>query len=200
MKRTFLFLIVTVLPAAAQRQWGPAPVRATGAFGLGFSAPVNPAATRLDIGWGLNGGVGVTNDYVGVLFDATFADFGITHDALLRQGARSGSQKYWALTVDPMFHVNERGPVDFYVIGGGGLYGQITNYRASADAFGQNLRRYDLTYSNQILKPGVNAGAGFSFRVGDYYNLKIFAEARFHHMFVGPSGVSFIPVTIGVRF
>jgi hypothetical protein len=167
---------------------------------VGFSTPINPAATRLDVGWGLNGGVGITNNYVGVLFDATFAGFGINRDALLLRGARNGGQKYWALTVDPMFHVNERGPVDFYVIGGGGLYGQITNFRASADAFGQSAQRFDLSYSNQILKPGVNGGAGFAFRIGDYYNLKIFAEARFHHMFVGPSGVSFIPVTIGVRF
>jgi len=31
----------------------------------------------------------VTNDYVGIMFDGMFTDFGITHDALVRQGARA---------------------------------------------------------------------------------------------------------------
>jgi hypothetical protein len=201
MKRSLFFLIVAVLPAPAQwRQWGPSPVRPTGFFGVGVSAPVNPAASHLDAGWNLAGGVGVTNDYVGIMFDGMFTDFGITHDALVRQGARSGSQRFWALTVDPIFHVNERGPIDFYVTGGGGLYSQITQYRAPSASFGQSSRRYDLISSDHIYKPGVNAGAGFSFSFGDYSNLKIFAEARYHHIFTGGSGASLIPVTVGVRF
>jgi hypothetical protein len=28
----------------------------------------------------------------------------------------------------------------------------------------------------------------------------LFAEARYHRMFIGPSDVSLIPVTVGVRF
>src|SRR5262249_48701253 len=119
MKRSLLFLIATVIPASAQwAQWGPSDVRPTGWFGVGASAPVNPAARQLDAGWNIAGGVGLTNDFVGVNFDAMFTDFGINSDSLLRQGARNGSQKYWALTVDPIFHVNERGPVDFYVTAG----------------------------------------------------------------------------------
>jgi len=201
MKRSLFFLFVTILPASAQwRQWGPSAARPTGFFGVGVSAPVNPTATQLDTGWNLAGGIGVTNEYVGIMLDGMFTDFGITHDALVRQGARSGSQKFWALTVDPIFHVNERGPVDFYVTGGGGLYSQITRYSAPSAPFGQSTRRYDLISSDYIYKPGVNAGAGFSFTFGEYPNIKFFAEARYHHMFIGNSSASFIPVTVGVRF
>jgi len=128
------------------------------------------------------------------MVDAMLNNFGFTHDALLRAGARGGSQRYWALTVDPIFHVNERGPVDFYLTGGGGLYSQITKYRASAGG------GYDLISSRTICKPGVNGGAGFAYSLGYRSNIKIFAEARYHHMFTRGSGASLIPVTVGVRF
>jgi hypothetical protein len=195
MKRLLLFIIVAVLPASAQwRHFGDRSARPTGYFGFGFSTPANPVATRLNEGWNLAGGIGVTRGPVGIMVDAMFNDFGFTHDALLRAGARRGSQRYWALTVDPIFHVNERGPVDFYVTGGGGLYGQITQYRASSGD------GYDLISSRTIYKPGVNGGAGFAFSLDDRSSIKIFVEARYHHMFIRGSGASFIPVTLGIRF
>jgi len=176
------------------------PTHPTGFVGAGFSTPVNPAASHLDTGWNVAGGVGVTNNYFGIMLDGMYNDLGITHRALVRQGARSGDEKYWAFTVNPIFHVNERGPVDFYVTGGGGIYSQVTRYRAAAGNFGPSGRDFDLISTNHIYKPGVNAGAGFSFGFGDFSRMKFFAEARYHRMFVGPSDVSMIPVTVGVRF
>src|SRR5258707_9756948 len=83
MKPSLLLILVTVLPASPQwRHFGPAPVRPTGSFGIGFAVPVNPAATQLDAGWSLAGGFGLTNDYVGIMFDGMFTDFGINHDPL----------------------------------------------------------------------------------------------------------------------
>jgi hypothetical protein len=195
MQRLLLFLIVAGLPASAHwRHFGYNSARLTGFFGAGISTPTNPVATRLDEGWNLAGGIGVARGSVGVMFDAMFTDFGFTHDALLRAGARKGSQKYWALTVDPIFHVNERGPVDFYVTGGGGLYSQITEYRALSGG------GYDLISSRTLYRPGVDGGAGFAFSLGYRNNIKIFAEARYHRMFTRGSGASLIPVTVGVRF
>jgi hypothetical protein len=195
MKRLLLLILVAVLPAAAQwRHFGQTLTRPTGYFGFGFSTPANPVATRLNEGWNLAGGIGVTRGPVGVMVDAMFNDFGFTRDALLRAGAHRGSQKYWALTVDPIFHVNERGPVDFYVTGGGGLYSQITQFRAASGG------GYDLISSRTIYKPGVNGGAGFAFNLGYRSNVKVFAEARYHHMFTQGSGASLIPVTVGIRF
>jgi len=201
MKRYLLFLMLTVLPGSAQwRRFGDMDLHPSGFVGAGFSTPVNPAAGRLDTGWNVAGGVGVTNNYFGVMLDGMYNDLGITRRALERQGTRSGAERYWAFTVNPIFHVNERGPVDFYVTAGGGIYSQVTSYRTSAGARGPSGREFDLISTNYVYRPGVNAGAGFSFRIGDLSNIKLFAEARYHRMFVGPSDVSFIPVTVGVRF
>jgi hypothetical protein len=201
MNKLLIFSLACALPAAAQwRHFGEG-VRPTGYFGVGAATPINPAATRLDTGWSLSGGVGVTSRYVGLMVDANFTDFGINTETLRRVGAPRGSQKYWSLTLDPVFHVNQRGPIDFYVTGGGGLYGQVTDYRLRYSGGGPFDGRDDLLFSNTIYKPGVNGGAGFAFNIGGYHNrVKIFTEARFHHMFVGRSGVSYIPVTVGVRF
>lgn len=196
MKQFLLFLSLAAVPALAQPGYfGSEPWRPTGSFGVGFATPVNPLANRLDTGWNIAGGIGVTQNYFGVTVDAMLNDFGINSRTLAQVGARSGSQKYWAVTVDPTFHVNDRGPLDFYVIGGGGLYGRYTRYRASAARPG-----FDLVSSEQILRPGVNLGAGFAFNLSDRSNIKIFAEARYHHMFTPGTDASFIPVTVGIRF
>ncbi len=202
MKRAFILFLVAGVPAAAQwRHFGEDRFRPTGFFGAGFSAPVNPTARNLDTGWNINGGVGVTNNWFGILFDATFNDFGINHSTLVRAGAPNGSQKFWALTVDPVFHVNERGPVDFYVTGGGGLYSRITEFRGFGYGGPFSGGRGDLLFSDTIYKGGVDGGAGFSFSLGYHPTpVKIFVEARFHHMFTAGPGASFIPVSVGVRF
>ena len=88
-----------------------------------------------------------------------------------------------------------RGPVDFYLTGGFGVYGQVTTFRVDDDRFGRGLR-----FSDQIVKPGVNGGAGFNFHLGRERDPKLFVEARYHHMFTRGIASSFVPVTIGVRF
>jgi hypothetical protein len=201
MKRLLVFTIVAVLPASAQwRHFGERPAPLTGFSGVGVSAPTNPVASRLNTGWNLAAGIGVTRGYVGIMLDGMVTGFGINRDALMRVGARRGSQTYWAVTVDPIFHVNERGPVDFYITGGAGLYSRITKYRAASGLVGQDLGQYDLISSETVSRPGVNGGAGFSCRLGGRSNVKVFAEARYHHMFTRGPGASVVPVTIGVRF
>lgn len=198
MKKLLIFLCLAALPAAAQwRRFGEQP-RVEGFFGVGAATPVNPVGTRLDTGWSLAGGVGVTGRYLGVLFDVSFTDLGVNRETLRFVGAPRGAQKYWSLTVNPIVHINRRGPVDFYLTGGGGLYSRTTDYRLR---FSGPYPDADLLYSDTIYKPGVNGGAGFAFNIGGYHNrVKLFAEARYHHMFIGRSGAGYIPVTLGVRF
>jgi hypothetical protein len=62
--------------------------------GIGGSTAVNPLARNLDAGWNFAGGFGVTQGYAGVMADFMFTDFGITHSALVRQGAQSGYQRF----------------------------------------------------------------------------------------------------------
>ena len=199
MKKLLPFILLGALPSAAQwRHFGDPQIRPAGYFGVGVSAPVNPVATRLNTGWNLAGGVGFTTRYAGLLLDAMYNDFGFNRDALLRAGARRGGQRYWAVSANPIVHVNPRGPVDFYVTGGAGIYGQINQYRASSDS--RFSDRYDLISSYEIYKPGVNLGAGFAFNLGHERDPKIFVEARYHHMFIRGSGASIVPVTMGIRF
>src|SRR6185436_16351688 len=155
--------------------------------GVGPATPVNPLARRLDAGWNLAGGVGVHNGTVGIMADVLVAGFGINHAALVRQGADRGTQKFWAVTLDPIVHINERGPADFYLTGGAGLYGQHIKYRA----FAGPGSRFDLTLVENLYRPGVNGGAGFAFNLGDP-RFKIFVEARYHHMFTPGKGASLI--------
>jgi hypothetical protein len=201
MKGVLFLSILAVFPAAAQwRHFGSEPAHATGYFGMGFASPVNPVARQLDTGWTIGGGGGITSKYAGLMVDAMFTDFGLNHNVLRTLDAPQGSQKYWALTVDPVFHVNDRGPIDFYVTGGGGLYGQITSLYYGGN-YGGVFGGSDLTNTYSIYKAGVDGGAGFAFNIGDHgSHIKVYTEARFHHMFTHRPGASFIPVTVGIRF
>ncbi len=197
MQRICLLLtmgMIAILPASAQwRHFGGSDLKPTASLGVGVATAVNPLGTRLDTGWSLAGGVGLQKGPVGVMVDFMAAGMGINHATLISQGARHGSQKYWALTLDPIVHINERGPADFYITGGAGIYGQLTKYRAPSNG------RFDLVSSEDIFRPGVNGGAGFAFNLGDS-RLKIFVEARYHHIFTPRTDSSLIPVTVGVRF
>lgn len=196
MQRICLVLLVAVLPVSAQwRHFGRSDVRPTASLGVGVATPVNPLASSLDAGWNLAGGAGIQTGSVGIMVDFLGAGFGINHAALVRQGAQHGTQKYWALTLDPVVHINERGPTDFYLTGGAGIYGQLTKYRVPAGADS----RYDLIRTENLYRPGVNGGAGFAFNLGDP-RFKLFLEARYHHLFTPGQGASLIPITVGVRF
>jgi hypothetical protein len=133
------------------------------------------------------------------MLDFSFNDLGLNRSTLRQFSATGGSEKFWSLTLDPVFHVNQRGPIDFYVTGGGGLYSRISTLRGQAfgGPFGESQ---ELLSSYTSYRPGVDGGAGFSVNVGYTNRVKVFLEARYHHMFLPGSGESFVPVTLGVRF
>jgi len=191
MKRTLFDLLLASLPAGAQllHEYH------TSAFGgVGFSEPLNPVARGLDTGWNVTGGVGVTGQYLGLMLDGMYNEFGLA-DSFARTGSRDAKQRFWAVTLDPVVHLNERGPIDFYVTAGGGIYNESFNFNGRFGAFGRDSFRN----SNSIYKGGVDGGAGFAFKIG-LSRLRIFAEARYHHMFTTGSGASFVPVTVGLRW
>jgi len=199
MKRILLLCLAGALSLAAQpRGMGWAnEVHATGWFGGGGTAPINPIARSLDsVGWNLAGGVGVTSQYVGIMLDATYNEIGITRRTANLAGAAGGHQRFWGFTVDPIFHVNQRGPIDFYITGGGGIYGAQTTYN---HFYSGNFYRNDYYFRNTVYKPGVDGGVGFAYSIGGS-RIKVFAEARFHHVFTSGTEASFIPVTLGVSF
>src|SRR5438046_10503328 len=105
-------MLIAAVPAFSQwRRFGRSNWEPTGFVGVGVSAPVNPLATRLNnAGWNISGGVGVTQGYTGVMLDAFFTNFGINDTVLQRENARSGYQRFWAVTVNPIVEVIPRGP------------------------------------------------------------------------------------------
>lgn len=198
MKQTLLFLLIASLPAAAQwRHFGSDRARPTGYIGFGLSQPVNPLGESLNTGWNLSGGVGVSGRYLGIMVDGMFADFGINRPALDWAGADTGHQRYFAATLDPVFHVNSRGPVDFYITGGAGLYAITTTYGLGFDSF---LPGNEINSSSTVYKGGVNAGCGFTFGASRNGAVKFFTEARIHHVFTRGYQTNIVPVTVGIRF
>ena len=120
--------------------------------------------------------------------------------------------RVWAFTLDPVVHLlpSETGPVDFYITGGGGIYHRTVEFTAPAIAtvtvfdpwFGfypANILTNQVLGSYGVYKGGVDGGAGIAFRLG-HSRAKLFAEAKFHHMFTSHVDTNFIPVTIGVRW
>ena len=205
MKKLAFFLTISclaALPALAQSRF-------TGFVGGGFTEPINPLGRHLNRGWNGAAGAGISNDNLGLMVDFTFADMPITRTTLDNVGVPDGSTRFWAITLDPVLHVTQRGPVDFYVTGGGGLYHRTVEFTqpviSTVTAFDPWFGFYPANIaSNQVIdsfgvyKGGINGGAGVSFRIGG--GAKIFAEARYHHMFTSALDSNFIPVTFGIRW
>jgi len=138
-----------------------------------------------------------------------YNDFGINSPTLANIGVPDGSAKLWSLTLNPVVHLNpHRGPVDVYLIGGGGLYHRTQEFTqpttATVTGFDPFFGFFPVDVpASQVLasysvKPGVNGGMGISF--GTKWNAKFYAEARYHRMFIGDFHTDYVPVTFGVRF
>jgi hypothetical protein len=199
MKQTLLLVLIASLPAAAQwRHFGAERTRLTGGIGFGFTQPVNPLSESLDTGWNVSGGIGVRHGYFGVMVDGMFTSLPINRDLVYWVGADRGRERYFAATVDPVIHVNPRGPVDFYITGGAGLYAVTTSYGYGGfSLFGPGG---GFTDSQTAYKGGVNGGCGFVFGSGRPGSVRFFTEARLHHVFTRGYQTNFVPVTVGIRF
>jgi hypothetical protein len=78
----------------------------------------------LDTGWNGDVGAGVNvNSHVGVMVRFNFNSLGINSTTLSNIGFPGGTVRMWSATLDPVVHLNPRGPVDVYLIGGGGIRG-----------------------------------------------------------------------------
>jgi hypothetical protein len=204
---TFLALgCLAAVPALAQ-------ARFTGYVGGGPSVPINPLGARLDNGWNIGAGVGVTGRTAGLNLNFMYNDMGINQSTLNEVGAPGGSTRIWAFTLDPVIHFRTRedAPVDFYITGGGGIYHRTVEFTQPAVQtvtvfdpwwgvyYPANILTNQVIGSFGVYKPGVDGGAGLNFRLG-HSNAKLFAEARFHHMFTRGTDTNLVPVTIGIRW
>ena len=183
----------------------------TGFVGGGFTTPINPIATRLDNGFNITAGGGLNvNNHFGVMLDFIYNQNGINRTFLNQVQAPDGQVRIWGFTLDPVVHVTQEGPVDFYVTGGGGIYHRTVEYTQPVIQQGVFFDPWYGFYpaafgSNQVIgsfgqyKGGVNGGVGMSFKLGSG-NLKAFAEARYHHIFTRNVETGILPVTFGLRW
>ena len=122
----------------------------------------------------------------------------------------NGDSHIWAVTADPIVRLNPSGPIDLYLIGGGGVYHRLVEFTQPTVAtvtafdpffgifFPATVPANQVLRSFSVTKGGVNGGAGLTVRLGRG-NAKLFAEARYHYMFT-PNATTFVPVTFGLRW
>jgi hypothetical protein len=142
------------------------------------------------------------------MLDFNYSSMGINSATLTNLGAPGGGVHIMSFTVDPIVRIHQKGPVDFYLIGDGGLYHRYDDLTTPAVGFAPvvtPLGFFKAPYvGNQVLasysinKPGFDGGAGVSF--GARWHAKFYAEARYNRMFTSGSVPDFIPVTFGLRW
>src|SRR5690242_14072698 len=171
MKRGLFLLAVFALCGAAFAQEIP-PVSFN--IGAGFTTPVGSTSRRLDTGWNAQGGVGYNFiPHLGANLEFNYSDMGINNRTLTNIGVPGGSVRMWSLTVDPIVRLNPKGPVDWYFIGGGGLYHRTQEFTEPSVAVATGFDPFfgffpvavpvqNVLASYSVMKPGVNFGAGFT--------------------------------------
>ena len=179
----------------------------------GFTESVGNTGRYLDNGWNAGFGAGVNlSSRLALMAQYQYTDMSMNSATFRTFGAAGGDGSVWSLTLDPRFHVWPKGPVDFYVVGGGGVYTRRNAFDPPFTAMATPGSPFFgfvpvasstptipvMLPSSSLSKPGFNVGAGVQF--GKLWHAKFFAEARWHHMFLGDLHEDYIPVSFGITF
>ena len=212
MKRTpFAAVICLIAPAITMPLAAQEFSRFTFSAGGGVTQPVGGTKSRFDTGWNFTAGAGVNFvRHAGIVGEFTYNSFGINGATLQTLQFPNGDSHIWAITADPIVRLNPSGPIDLYLIGGGGVYHRLVEFTQPTVAtvtafdpffgifFPATVPANQVLRSFSVTKGGVNGGAGLTVRLGRG-NAKLFAEARYHYMFT-PNATTFVPVTFGLRW
>ena len=185
-------------------------------IGAGYTRSVGSTRQYLDnTGFNVHGGIGLKKvphfnsslPGVGLMLDIGYDRFGIRPGVVNSVGASDGNAQILTAMVNPIVHLSPIRHVNAYLTGGGGLIHQYQNFSSPTVAstggfapfFGPvNLGAGELLSSYSVNKPGYDVGGGVEF--GSKFHGKMFAEARYYHMFNSHSHTDFIPVTFGFRW
>ncbi len=181
-------------------------------FAGGFTEPVGGAGNHLDPGWNIQGGAGYNfSPYIGAMLQLDYNSMGINSATLNNLGFPGGDVHVFSATIDPIIHLNPHGRVDFYVIGGSGLYHYTQQFTQPSVAtftefdpffggfFPVGVPTTDILASYTVNKWGINGGAGVAF--GSKWHGKFFAEARWDRVFLTSSRhIDYLPVSFGFRW
>jgi hypothetical protein len=209
MKITYLsFLLASV---GGSLLFGQESRKFTFDVGAGFTESVGSTNSVLNkTGYNLEGGAGFNLGHgLGVKLDLGYYNFGINGATLGTVGATDGNVNVFTTQINPVYHIRAFKRADFYVTGGGGLFHQ--NEQFSGGALGTtsaNLPFFGFLANggvgNQVFssysvnKPGYDVGGGVEWLTK--WHGKVFAEAKYEHMFNTDTHTDFIPVTFGFRW
>ena len=190
----------------------PEPPRFSFDIGGGFTKPVGHLENRIDTGWNVQAGAGINIvPWLGVMGQFMYTESGLNSSFLHSVSEPDGNFRMWGFSLDPIVRFNPRGHVDFYLIGGPGIYRRTVEFTqptvATVNAFDPffgfffpvNVPANQVIGSYGTTRFGMNGGGGFTFRLGNG-NAKLFAEARFIKMYTKGTSTSVLPVTFGLRW
>jgi len=181
----------------------------TAEAGAGFSFPVGTIANHAKNGFHfaaaggprLNQRWSITLDFSLHYMDAKNLPRTDTTDLSLGSMVRT-----CALTVNPVYEFIKQERFSSYATGGYGLYNR-TLLLAAPGPLQASIRdefwnvsiivpEQTITGDRSVYKGGYNVGGGVTFGP----HVKLFAEARYHHMFTSKGATEFFPVTFGIRW
>ena len=213
MVRKFVLFAFSSLAALSLVQAQTAePPRFTFDAGAGFTQPLGHLENRIDTGWNMQVGAGINlTPRLGVMGQFMYTRSGLNGSFLQSVNVPDGNFRMWGFSLDPIVRLNPRGRVDFYLIGGPGIYRRTVEFTqptvATVNAFDPffgfffpvNVPANQSLGSFGTTRFGLNGGGGVTMRVG-HGNAKLFAEARYVKMFTRGTSTSVLPVTFGVRY
>jgi Outer membrane protein beta-barrel domain len=155
------------------------------AVGGGVSLPVGALADTQDPGFnGMLGlALGAPELPIGIRFDGLYNRFPAPKTDAAQPVSNPYRLRVMAL-LGNLIYALPGSSVKTYVVAGGGVYNT----------------RLDVAGSKSENDPGLNAGAGLTFRLGP---IASFVEARYHYIRRQPENgglIHFVPVTVGLLF
>ena len=136
-----------------------------------------------------------------------YTSLGYNQPTLSALGFPGGDVNIFSATIDPIVHLTPHSHFDLYAIGGGGLYHWQQQFSAPVPGvvvspfYGGAFPIFTSAVVQEytVNKPGWNVGMGIA--VGTKWHGKVFAEARYVHVFLnGGQRGDYVPVTFGFRF
>lgn len=202
--------------------------------GAGMNVPVGNTGKFYTPSYDVAVGAGYNfNKMLGVLAEFHYDHAGLTGGAIAYEyqnlqnyysasaadlAGFDGNSHVLSLTVNPVLSFSsDRGSrLGTYFTGGVGYYHKVTNFTLPSSATACDYFCY--TYSTNVNidtasanSLGFNGGVGFTYRISDFSNERLFIEARYHWLKIASSNNTdffpfnrrnseYIPILVGVRF
>ncbi len=175
--------------------------------GGGITLPVGDLKNYDTPSWGLQVGAGRNfNKNFGVNLEFDWDEFGLQGNVLTQQGFvedplnqyslqgnTDGYSHIWSLSLQPIYNIKSGEGLGAYITGGVGFYHKITTFttpEVGCDPYYYEIygvciaisanQPFDSYTSNA---PGVDVGAGFTYKFSRFANERFYAEVRYVDMF-----------------